>query len=173
MQLLSSASTPTYGMWNDNVVPATLSTGDGKSAELGLKFQTRKTGKITGVRFYKSAQNTGIHTGTLWGRNGQALASVTFTNETPSGWQSAFFARPVEIATNTTYIVSYHAPSGYYSSNDSYFESDRINKGLVAMRSSADNPNGLIGYSNSPVFPGRGGQGVNYWVDVIFLPTAE
>ncbi len=40
---------------------------------------------MTGVRFYKSAANTGTHIGSLWSASGQLLAQATFTNETASG----------------------------------------------------------------------------------------
>ena len=63
--------------------------------ELGVKFQVSTAGKATGVRFYKGATNTGTHVGNLWSAAGALLASVTFANETASGWQQALFATPV------------------------------------------------------------------------------
>ena len=65
---------------------------DSTSVELGMKFTADSSGTVTGVRFYKSAANTGTHTGSLWSATGTRLAQVTFTNESASGWQTATFA---------------------------------------------------------------------------------
>ena len=69
--------------------------------ELGVRFRSDVAGVITGIRFYKGAQNTGPHTGNLYTATGTVLASATFTNETASGWQQVTFASPVSIAANT------------------------------------------------------------------------
>src|SRR6185437_8010771 len=69
--------------------PAVADAGDASAVEVGLQFTAQQNGFITGVRFYKSAANTGTHTGSLWDASGNRLATVTFSNETASGWQSA------------------------------------------------------------------------------------
>ena len=61
-----------------------------------MKFTSASFGQITGIRFYKDAQNTGTHIGDLWSSNGTLLASATFTNETASGWQQVNFTTPVQ-----------------------------------------------------------------------------
>ena len=43
------------------------------------------------------------------------LAQATFSNETASGWQYVYFASPVAITANTTYVAGYFAPNGHYS----------------------------------------------------------
>ena len=52
-------------------------------------------GTITGIRFYKSAANTGTHVGSLWtataARGSRRRRSP---NETASGWQTVTFATP-------------------------------------------------------------------------------
>ncbi len=73
-----------------------------------MKFTSDISGSVTGVRFYKYAQNTGTHVGSLWTAGGTLLGTVTFTGETASGWQQATFANPIAITANTTYVVSYH-----------------------------------------------------------------
>ncbi|WP_457848283.1 DUF4082 domain-containing protein, partial [Staphylococcus aureus] len=62
-------------------VPATPDGGDTSAVELGMKFSAETSGFVTGVRFYKSAANTGVHLGTLWSATGTQLATGTFTNE--------------------------------------------------------------------------------------------
>ena len=96
-------------------MPATVSQSDTRAVELGMKFRTEVNGYVTGVRFYKSAENTGRHVGNLWSRSGQLLSSVVFSNETASGWQEAVFPAPVAVTANTTYVISYHTDTGHYS----------------------------------------------------------
>lgn len=165
-----SAATTSYSLWSTSTIPRTISTSDKANTELGLKFKSGVAGYVTGVRFYKSAQNTGVHTGNLWDSSGKLLATVTFSGETASGWQSATFAAPVSIAANVTYVISYHAPSGHYSLNSHYFKSnDHTKKDLIAPHNTAASPNGVFVYSASQsAFPNQSGNGANYWVDVVF-----
>src|SRR5580704_18189291 len=51
--------------------PATADSGDGNAVELGVKFRADSSGNIVGVRFYKSAANTGTHIGHVWSDTGQ------------------------------------------------------------------------------------------------------
>ena len=89
-----------------------MNTTDASAVELGVKFQTSVAGTVSGIRFYKSSQDTGVHTGELWSSTGTKLATVTFTNETASGWQSATFSNPVTMTAGATYIASYHTNTG-------------------------------------------------------------
>ena len=75
------------------------------------------------MRFYKSAANTGTHTGSLWTASGQLLATATFIGESGSGWQQVNFSSPVAITAGTTYVAGYHTTSGHYASTGSYFSS--------------------------------------------------
>src|ERR1700675_2202929 len=69
--------------------PALLNESDGSGVnyELGMKFTSGVAGQIAGVRFWKSSRETGTHVGHIWSSSGQLLASLTFSNETASGWQ--------------------------------------------------------------------------------------
>ena len=49
-----------------SAVPAIADAGDGNAVELGVKFRADADGFITGVRYYKSAANTGTHVANLW-----------------------------------------------------------------------------------------------------------
>ncbi len=52
------------------------STSNDPSAQtLGVQFQASSSGFITGVRFYKEADNTGAHIGSLWSSSGTLLAT--------------------------------------------------------------------------------------------------
>ena len=56
--------------------------------ELGAKYVADLTMTLTGLRFYKSPGETGTHAGKVWNDAGSLIASVTFTNESASGWQT-------------------------------------------------------------------------------------
>ena len=84
-------------IWPSNSVPAVVDQGPDSSVELGVKFYSEVGGAIKGIRFYKSSANTGTHVANLWSESGTLMASATFANETPSGWQQVNFATPVPI----------------------------------------------------------------------------
>ena len=117
-------------------------------------------GYVTGVRFYKSALNTGTHVGSLWSSTGTRLATGTFTGETASGWQTLTFAKPVQLTAGTTYVVSYYAPSGHYAATGQFFSSAYTNGPLTAGTG-----NGLYSYAGSSSFPTGSYGASNYWVD--------
>jgi hypothetical protein len=155
-------------IWTPQVGGGTTFT-DGP-VELGLKFRADVDGYITGIRFWKPAGAGGTHVGHLWNvSGGPALGEVTFAGETASGWQEATFAAPIEITANTTYIASYHAPSGYSSSNGYFAGSGVDSPPLHALANGVDGPNGVYKYGGSGTFPDETFQSSNYWVDVIFV----
>jgi hypothetical protein len=155
-------------IFSDSAVPGTAASTDGNSVELGVKFRPDTTGWISGVRFYKGAGNTGTHTGSLWSSTGTRLATGTFTGETAGGWQQLTFANPVAVTAGTTYVASYHAPSGHYAADLGYFTSSaEDNPPLQALASGTDGPNGVYSYGAS-AFPSSSYQSTNYWVDAVF-----
>ncbi len=157
-------------IWPDTTTPAVISDNDPSAVELGVKFRSDVNGYITGLRFYKGPQNTGTHIGKLWSSTGTLLASVTFTNETASGWQQVSLPTPVAISANTTYVVSYYTSVGYYSINQSYFATSGYTNGpLQALANGIDGGNGVYKYGTSG-FPNQSWNSSNYWVDVVFQP---
>ncbi|HVU15399.1 MAG TPA: DUF4082 domain-containing protein [Candidatus Didemnitutus sp.] len=158
-------------LWPNTATPQLADTGADASAELGVKFQSDIAGVITSVRFYKSAPNTGTHTGHLWASDGTLLASATFTNETASGWQQVDFDTPVTIDANTIYVVSYHADGGHFSADSNYFATAVNTPPLHApANGGAAGGQGVFIYSPTPVFPTNTINASNYWVDVVFQP---
>ena len=165
----TATATTTLSIWSNSVVPGTPSDPDTSAVELGLKFRSDVAGTVTGVRFYKGSGNTGTHIGNLWTSTGSKLASVTFTNETASGWQQANFATPVTISANTTYIISYYAPSGHYAADENFFATAGVdNAPLHALRDGVSGVNGVYAYASGSSFPNQGWHSSNYWVDVVF-----
>ena len=158
-------------VWGPSVTPATIDAGDPSAVELGIKFRSDVAGVVTGVRFYKAAANTGTHIGNLWTSTGTLLGTVTFTNETASGWQQATFATPISIVANTTYVVSYYTPAGHYSDNVGFFASAGVdNPPLHALANGVDGPNGVYRYGATSGFPNSSWNASNYWVDLVFSP---
>jgi Domain of unknown function (DUF4082)/Fibronectin type III domain/Bacterial Ig domain len=166
-------------IWGSAVTPPTPDSGDPSSLELGMKFTSDVFGTVTGVRFYKSAANTGTHVGSLWSESGTLLASATFTGETASGWQQVNFSTPVQISPHTTYVVSYLAPNGHYAQEPYYFYNPPPTGGnalnsppLHAVPASDTTTNGLYAYTSTPTFPTGSFNATNYWVDPVFTPAA-
>lgn len=166
--------TSTSSVWAGSAVPGIASDSDGAAVELGMKFRSDVAGKVDAIRFYKGAQNTGTHVGHLWNSIGTQLATVTLTGETASGWQQATLSTPVDIAANTTYIVSYYAPVGHYAGDNNYFATQGVdNAPLHALANGVDGANGLYRYGSGGGFPTSTYQASNYWVDVVFSPTGS
>ncbi|HEV3170521.1 MAG TPA: DUF4082 domain-containing protein [Actinocrinis sp.] len=173
----TTASTPPSfscpcSLWGGTATPAVPSTYDTNSVEVGTVFESAVAGYITGLSFYKGSQNTGTHTGSLWSASGTQLATGTFTGETASGWQSLTFSSAVAISANTPYVVSYHAPNGFYSSTSAYFNGAVSNYPLTALASaSAAHGNGVYAYGSTSVFPTNSYNATNYWVDPTFTTS--
>jgi hypothetical protein len=152
-----------------SATPTRVDSGDGSAVELGVKFNSSTAGELTGIRFYKASTNTGTHIGNLWSSSGQLLATATFTNESASGWQQVSFANPVAITAGTTYIASYYAPHGHYSSTTGGLSSAITNAPLQAI-GNGTSADGVYAYGSRSAFPTGTYQANNYWVDVMFTP---
>ncbi|RUR86784.1 N,N-dimethylformamidase beta subunit family domain-containing protein [Chlorogloeopsis fritschii PCC 9212] len=144
--------------------PSNANATDSVPYELGMKFRSAKGGQISAVRFWKAASETGTHVGKIWTAGGTLLESVTFTNETTSGWQEQLLETPVTIQPNTTYVVSVNVNS-HYVITYSELGSSIVNGDLSSV---ADGNNGV--YNVSPnSFPTSSYQNSNYYCDIAFL----
>jgi hypothetical protein len=158
---------PVYSLWTNSTRPQISTIGDTSPIELGVQFRADVAGYITGIRFYKDSHNTGVHYGHVWTSNGTLLGEVLFTNETASGWQTAYFSSPIAIAANTRYVASYHTDVGDFSVTEGYFTRSYYNAPLYAYPNSTAS-NGVYKYSSTRAFPNLSYQSRNYWVDVVF-----
>jgi len=164
---------PCPSLWTQATVPPVPDVDDPSAVELGLKFRSGVNGFVTGVRFYKSTNNTGTHIGNLWTSTGTRLATATFAGETPSGWQQVLFDEPVPVTANTTYVVSYHTNVGHYAASGGYLSSMGVDAPpLQAPTSAAAGGNGLFLYGPT-AFPTQTFNATNYWVDVVFDSTPD
>ncbi len=160
-----------HSLWDNSFIPAILSDSDTSAVELGVKFQSSVDGLITALRFYKAAANTGTHVGNPWTAGGNLLASVTFTNETSSGWQEMILPTPVAITANKTYVASYHTNFGKYPNDIGYFAGSGFdNPPLRALADGENGGNGVYRYGAGG-FPNQTWNASNYWVDVVFSPV--
>lgn len=153
-------------LWTDDSPPPAQAILETTPLELGVRFRSSEEGFVTGLRFYKIADNTGLHQGRLWRSDGRLLAVADFQDESDSGWQTVSLAAPVALAADTTYIVSYTCPTGRYSADPSYFASEYALAPLSSPASTEQVGNGLYGSPGS--CPDRTFGATNYWVDVVF-----
>ena len=81
---------------------------------------------------------------------------------------------PIQVTAGTTYVASYFAPDGGESATSAGFASvGADNAPLHAPASSTvTGGNGVYVYSGSLGFPTSTFGATNYWVDVVFTPTA-
>ena len=161
-------------VWPPSATPVVPDSGDNRGVEVGVKFTSDVNGYVTGIRFYKSALNTGTHIGNLWTSTGLQLGTATFTSESSSGWQQVNFSTPVPITANTIYIASYYAPSGHYPAGLSSFSTAGVDAPPlhVIANNNAGGPNGIFSYGSASLFPTSSFSAANYWVDVAFDPGA-
>ena len=135
----------------------------GGDYELGVRVIADVAGQVTALRFWKGNGDTGTHIGRLWTASGTLLASVTFVNETSSGWQQQSLATPLSIAANTEYVVSV-TNGGTYPATVGFFATPLVNGHLRAPAGG----NGLYGAPGA--FPMTPYQDANYFRDLVFVP---
>jgi hypothetical protein len=147
-------------------VPQTLSNSDGAGVnyELGLRFTPTTAGQIRSIRFYKSASESGSHTGKIYSANGQLLASVVFANESASGWQVQNLATPLNVVANTEYTVSVNTGNTYYVAT-----TNGLSSGITSGSLRTPIGGGVYGPLGSK--PTQTWQNSNYFRDVVFVPN--
>lgn len=170
---LRIAGTTPLTIWPASATPTLVDGGPDDPVELGVRFRSDVAGSITGVRFYKAATNTGAHVANLWSNTGTLLASAPFSGETASGWQQVVFANPVPVTANTLYVVSYHCVTGHYSADVNAFATAGVDAPpLHVPVDSAGARTSVFRYGAASAFPDQTWRATNYWVDVLFRPTA-
>jgi hypothetical protein len=159
-----AASTATQTLFTSQV-PATKNNNDGVNYELGMRFKATVAGRITAIRFYKSSSESGTHTGKIYSSTGTLLASVVFSGETASGWQTMNLSTPLSIAANTEYTVSVNTGNKYYVDTVSGMASQITNGSLMSIVGN----NGVYGPVGSR--PTSSWSNSNYFRDVVFAPN--
>lgn len=154
-------------IFDPTILPAVPAIID-NPVEVGVRFRSSVSGWVTGLKFYKGTGNIGTHIGHLWTNTGTMLGEVTFTDETPSGWQEVLFESPIAISSNVTYVASYYSTAGIYAYTNYYFVDEVSNGPLTALADGQDGQNGVYRYSAAPAFPNSSFNSTNYFVDVMF-----
>ncbi len=159
----ASAATPET-IWGNSkpAAPAAVDPDTG-AVELGTRFTAVSNGQATGIRFYKTAENKGTHTGSLWSSTGDLLARTTFSGETSSGWQTAALSAPVQLKAGTAYVVSYYSPYGRYTATE-WFTGASASPNLSVPSSNT----GVYSYGSKSSFPALSWHASQYWVDLTF-----
>lgn len=104
-------------LWLPDTVPSSDNLDDSVGYELAQQIQSNVNGSITAIRYYKASLETGTHIGKIWSSTGTLLASVTFADETASGWQEQSLTTPLAITANSSYIVSVNINQYYVVTN--------------------------------------------------------
>ena len=154
-------------IWQDGTPTGASESNDPNAQTLGVQFQASSSGYITGVRFYKEADDTGAHTGSLWTSTGTLLAPGRSPTRPPSGWQELDFSTPVAVTAGTTYVASYFTSTGYPAYTAQGLASAVTNGPLTALAGG-----GVYAYGSSNTFPTSTYNNNNYWVDVVYSPSA-
>ncbi|MEN8165888.1 MAG: DUF4082 domain-containing protein [Pseudomonadota bacterium] len=160
---LTVSAIPDQTVFTGELPAASDASDNGSSYEMGMKFQSAAAGYIKTIRYYKSPSEIGTHQGRIWTSAGLLLATVTFANETASGWQEQALDTPINIQANTTYVVSVNANSNF-AFTKSGLATPIINGDLSSV---ADGNNGVFG--TPAVFPTGSWQNSNYFRDIVFF----
>src|SRR5262245_17903148 len=81
IETLEQRALMSSSIWSSATTPAVTSFNDTAAVEVGVRFRSDQAGVISGIRFYKGADNVGQHLGSLWTSAGALLGQVTFSNE--------------------------------------------------------------------------------------------
>jgi hypothetical protein len=138
---------------------------NGANYELGMKFQSGIAGWIAGIRYWRSPSDAGSHIGNIWSASGTLLTSVTFRNETASGWQQQRLTTPLHIDANTTDVVTVNG-NGYYPQTIGGLTTAVSNGDLSSV---PDGNNGVYGPPGQ--FPTNTWNSSNYFRDVTFFSS--
>ena len=154
-------------VFSAGMTPKTASTADPNAAELGVRFSASQAITVSGIRFYRGAQNTGKHVGHIWTRSGKVLRTVTFPRTTSVGWVEAKLAKPLHVKAGEQLIASYVAPRGHYASDVGGF-AKRSTDGIVTYPRDA----GVYSYRVGKVPHSVWGHS-NYFVDISYSTGSQ
>ena len=155
-------------LWDPAITtPATVDSNDPGAVELGVKFRTDDSGFITGLRFYKSAANTGTHVGRVSTR-ARARCSGPRLHERDRQRLAAGRLRRSDPRHGE------HDLRGVLSHQHRALLDDRpvlrdagVDAPPLHALSNATALNGVYAYGSGG-FPTSSFNASNYWVDVIF-----
>src|SRR3954469_5404783 len=147
---------------------------DHAPVELGLKFMSSQSGRLTAVRFLQPAEDAGEHRVSVWSASGRRLATALApagkpaapARTAPIAWREVALPAPVALRAGATYTVSYHA-NRYLSTVDYFRSALRVGPLSAPARS-----NGVYSYGAGDAVPAHSWRASNYWVDVVVAAAA-
>ena len=156
-----------------NAIPATVVNSDTTAVTLGVKFWSAQAGTVSGIRFFRGAKNPNGYIVALYSASGLRLALVRLEADSGPlpGWQQANFSTPIPIKANTTYVAAYYTSNGLFASTPKGLAQTVTSGPLNAPAASAVGGNGV--YQTGSRFPTLGFLQTNYFVDVVFTPSAS
>jgi len=158
-------STPAVQLFADTLTPTNPANAATTVRATGVRITVTEPSEVRAIRFWKSPGETGTHVGRVWNRFGLQVASVTFTNETASGWQTMQLSSPLSLSEDQDYTISVNRNNFYPST------SGGLNSQVIAgpVRTVVGG-NGVYG-SSSTGRPTSSSGNTNFFVDLIVAPT--
>jgi hypothetical protein len=146
---------------------------DSGATTLGVKFWSSQPGTVSAIRFYRAVVSPQGYVAKLYSANRTLLGSVTLKHESGAmpGWQVAYFASPIPISANKTYVATYYCPVGQGAWDQHELDNGATNGPLTAPAGGMVGGNGVYTWGNA--FPTIDYAHDNYYVDVLFTPTGR
>lgn len=144
-----------------NQTPASFIDTGGLDWSVGNVFSSDIPGYVTHLRYYKAAEEAGVHTLKLWTNAGQFLDSVdvNFGTAGSAGWKTGKLAgNGIAIQAGTHYVVTV-TTSTKQSKTDCGFSSPITNGPITGHGGRWQQGNGIFPGTNSCA---------NFWTDVYF-----
>lgn len=141
--------------------PAEFGDTLGRVWSVGNDFHSSISGAVTHLRYYRAAEETGLHTLQLWTSGGSLLKSVTidFGSDLTAGWETAALSPAIAIQAGVTYVVTVTTTGPRQSKTSCGFSTPVTNGPLTFTGGRWVEGNGI--------FPTNGSCS-NFWTDVYF-----
>ena len=151
-----------------SAMPQTPDAGPDGALQLGVSFQSSRSGRVSAIRFYRgynSQAECGDYWVDLYGPSGNLLA-YGHAPVGSTGWQQIDIS-PQSIAADQTYTAAYWVCNGHYAADQYGLGSPQYNgSSLTAL----GDGNGVFHYGSDSVMPTNSWHDTNYYVDVVFTP---
>jgi hypothetical protein len=130
--------------------------------ELGLSFSTKKKGKITAIKFWKTTTANINYTVSLWNLAGQRISTKTYQSNR-TRWNTVPFDVDIDAG---VYRASYYASNSRYGQTEHFFDTARTRGEITGLM-------GFYSYDSKSTFPDSTYNSSQYGIDVVFQPIEE
>lgn len=172
-----------------NQTPTAPDVLEGGGINTAVTFVPAVSGTVTGVRFFAAATVAGTYTGMLYqpttdddpqGTGAGTLLGSKVRPTAPTGgaWNVITFDTPIPVSAGVPYRAVVHSSAGRYVSTPGVFASVGITNGNLTAPANGVNSGGLGSLwqgtfrTGALGYPSEAFGGGNYFVDVVFEPTA-